>query len=227
MSFKSDLDSRPTQDDFDTKVQQCNAFRNELSCMREQVSCNEQLMEQLQMQIKTERECRMAMMLRCLEERSVQTDAGLLEPVGSTNMPPFYMESTKHDVSTNTVLVESVPPLEPGLVTPTTKDQLHSQFIEISTTMPSQSSPNGEATDDIVDDDSINNHPKVLYEDELIIFKEKCTNLAVDNMRLQRELIEMRTDLNQFHTNWLYNVMLKYLVPVLIIFVAYIIFLLK
>jgi hypothetical protein len=217
-----ELDLRPTQEDFETRVQQCNALRIELTNVAEKASYNEKLIEHMQMELKSEQECRMAMI--CVEERSIQTDVELLsmESIGNTKneSPAVQMESIKCDVSTNTVLIERLSPLESEIAA-TAVAQLKSKSNESSITMPSQ------LTDAMDDDDIINNHPKVLYEDELIIFKEKCTNLAADKIRLQRELNEMRDNVNHSHTSWLYNMMLKYLVPMLIVFVAYIIFLFK
>jgi hypothetical protein len=177
MSLKLELDSRPTQEDFDAKVQQCNGLRNELSNLTEQMTCNEKLLAQMQSELE---ECRIEAMSKEFDEREVQTEE---------------IECAKEEVSR--VLVEAT--LE----------------------MP-QSSSSLE-----VDDDALNNHPKVLYEDELIVFKEKCTNLSAENVRLQREIGELRANMSHFHDSWLHNFMLKYLVPVLICFVAYIFYLLK
>lgn len=168
MSLRLELDSRPTQEDFDAKSQQCNGLRHELSSLTEQMTCNEKLLESMQAELE---DCRIQMMPKCLEEREVQTE----------------------------VPEAPVLPPQPPVATA--------------------------AADD--DDDALNNHPKVLYEDELIVFKEKCTNLSAENVRLQREIGELRTNMSHFHDSWLHNFMLKYLVPVLICIVAYIFYLLK
>jgi hypothetical protein len=172
MSLKLDLDSRPTQEDFDAKVQQCNGLRHELSNLTDQMTCNEKLLEQMQVELE---DCRIKMMPKEAEEREVQTEAAA--------------ESTKQ-----------VPEVEASPVLPQSSDD---------------------------DDDALNNHPKVLYEDELIVFKEKCTNLSAENVRLQREMGELRANMSHFHDSWLHNFMLKYLVPVLICFFAYIFYLMK
>jgi DNA gyrase/topoisomerase IV subunit A len=201
MSLKLELDSRPTQEDFDEKVQQCNALRLELSNLTEQMACNEKLLEQMQNELDEERERQMEMLQKHLEERAVQTEA---------------IESTKEvpaEMSASSVLSESPPQ--------SAADATH----ESSTALPQP--PAGDEIDHEADDDALNNHPKVLYEDELIVFKEKCTNLATENIRLQREIGELRANMSHFHNNWLHNFMLKYLVPVLIVFVAYIFYLLK
>lgn len=178
LSLKLELDSRPTQEDFDAKIQQCSVLRNELSTLTEQMTCNEKLLESMQAELE---ECRIQMLPKEVAEGEAQT-----EEVESTNQVPEVAAAT-------------VAPLE----TPQT----------------SSLSPD--------DDDALNNHPKVLYEDELIVFKEKCTNLMAENVRLQREIGELRANMSHFHDSWLHNFMLKYLVPVLICFVAYIFYLLK
>lgn len=181
MSLKLELDSRPTQEDFDAKSQQCNGLRNELSHLTEQMTCNEKLLAQMQSELE---ECRIAAMSKSLSEREVQTEE---------------LESTKE-----------VPEVEASQV--------------LSPEMPQSTPPPSHEADD---DDALNNHPKVLYEDELIVFKEKCTNLTTENVRLQREIGELRVNASHFHDSWLHNFLLKYLVPVLICFVAYIFYLLK
>lgn len=178
MSLKLEVDSRPTLEDFDAKVQECNGLRNELSNLTEQMTCNEKRLEKMQTELE---ESRIAMLSKMLEEREGQTEE---------------IESTKE---VSQVLSE----------------------VKQQTEMPQSSTK----TDD--DDDALNNHPKVLYEDELIVFKEKCTNLTTENVRLQREIGELRANMSHFHDSWLHNFMLKYLVPVLICFVAYIFYLLK
>lgn len=195
MSLKLEIDSRPTQEDFEAKVQQCNTFRFELSNLAEQMSSNEKLIEKMQAELAEGRERQLAKTL--LEERSVQTEA---------------LESTKE-------------------VPASTERVAEKQLISSSTEMP-QTSITSSSTSTVTDnenedDDALNNHPKVLYEDELIVFKEKCTNLTAENVRLQREVGELRSNMSQFHSSWLHNFMLKYLVPVLIVFVAYIFYLLK
>jgi hypothetical protein len=173
MSLKLELDSRPTQEDFDAKVQQCNALRHELSSLTEQMACNEKLLEAMQAELE---DCRITMLPKEVAECEAQTET---EKVESTNQVPEVAAA------------------------------------------PQTSSPSPD------DDDALNNHPKVLYEDELIVFKEKCTNLTAENVRLQREIGELRANMSHFHDSWLHNFMLKYLVPVLICFVAYIFYLLK
>lgn len=205
MSLKLELDSRPTQEDFDDKVQQCNALRLELSNLTEQMTWNEKLLERLQQELNDEREQQMEIMKKCLVEREVQTEVN---------------ESTKEvvDVARSSSVLAESPPVA------VEEDQLKS-----STKLPQHTSSEAStsAGDDDADDDALNNHPKVLYEDELIVFKEKCTNLTTENVRLQREISEMRANLSHFHNNWLHNFALKYLVPVLFVFIAYILYLLK
>jgi predicted RNase H-like nuclease (RuvC/YqgF family) len=178
MSLKLELDSRPTQEDYDEKLQQCNGLRHELSNLSDQMTSNEKLLESMQSELA---ECRIAAMAKSLEEREVQTE----EEIACTK--------------------QEVPEAEAS---------------PVLSEMPQTSTAND-------DDDALNNHPKVLYEDELIVFKEKCTNLTTENVRLQREIGELRANMSHFHDSWLHNFMLKYLVPVLICFVAYIFYLLK
>lgn len=211
MSLKLDVDSRPTQEDFDEKVQHCNMLRLELSNLTEQMVSNEKLFEQMQRELSEEREHQVKMMEKCLMEREVQTEA-----VVSTKDVPDVSEvlSTRSGLvlsESPPIVVEQEPQSSTALPQPSTA---------------STSSFNADANDND-DDDSLNNHPKVLYEDELIVFKEKCTNLAAENVRLNREISELRANMSHFHNSWLHNFMLKYLVPVLIVIVAYIFYLLK
>lgn len=189
--MKLELDSRPTLEDFDIKVQQCNGLRMELSNLTEQMKSNENLLEQLQDDLNSERELRMQMIEKCLEERGIQT---------------VNIESTKQEVPE--MMTEEV-------VTATTA------------VLSRQTSPDSTDANTELDDDAINNHPKVLYEDELILFKEKCRSLSMENVQLHQEICELRTNMSSFHSNWLHNLMLKYLVPVLIFFVAYVFYLVK
>lgn len=204
MTLKLELDSRPTQEDYDVKVQQGNALRLELSNLTEQMTSNEKLLEQMQKQLNEEREKYAKMMEKCLVEREVQTDAH-----ESTKEVPVVDEAAIDKTTTSTVLAEA--PL----------------IVKSKTIMPQVTSASTSTTGDNDDDDALNNHPKVLYEDELIVFKEKCTNLTAENVRLHREIGEIRANMSQYHNSWLHNFMLKYLVPVLIVFVAYIFYMLK
>lgn len=213
-TLKLELDSRPTQEDFDAKVQQGNSLRLELSILAEQMTSNEKILEQMQKQLNDERERHAKMMEKCLVEREVQTEAQ-----ESTKEVSVVEEAALEKSSTSTVLTES-PPIVVEKVTEkstTTMPQITSATTSTST------------RDDVDndDDDALNNHPKVLYEDELIVFKEKCTNLTSENVRLHREISEIRANLSQYHNSWFHNFLLKYLVPMLIVFVAYIFYLLK
>lgn len=215
MALKLELDSRPTQEDFDGKAQQGNALRLELSNLTEQMTSNEKLLEQMQKQLNDERERHTKIMEKCLEEREVQTDAQ-----ESTKEVPVVDEAALEKTTTttsSTVLTES-PPIA-----------VEEETAKSTTTMPQVTSATTSTSTIGVfdDDDALNNHPKVLYEDELIVFKEKCTNLTAENVRLHREIGEIRANMSQYHNSWLHNFMLKYLVPVLIVFVAYIFYMLK
>ena len=246
MSVKTELESRPTQEDFEEKIQQCNALRTELTNLTEQMACNEKLVEQLQVELTQERELHKEMMEKCLTECGIQTDE-----IESTKEVPAVKIDASHDVmspvlsespSIDTIKSEIEPEIKKSRDDVDKSSQ--TSFTEL-TEMPQQtqqlleeptiSSINIETEAEIherkeneeVDDDELNNHPKVLYEDELIVFKEKCKALTDDNIRLQREIGELRTTMTQFHSNWLHNFMLKYLVPGLILFIAYFFFLLK
>lgn len=252
MSVQSELEARPTQEDFEEKIKQCNTLRTELTDLTEQMACNEKLLEQLQLELTQERELYKSMMEKCLTECGVQTD---------------IIESTKQDYkiddevpakvtqATLTDAVDAVTPVSVLSVSTSTtttedaqkKDDLLTQSEEVHMNTLSQadlpqfdqtldeskvSSPITEKDKldkepDDIDDDELNNHPKVLYEDELIVFKEKCRSLTEDNIRLQREVAELRSTMSNFHSNWLHNFMLKYLVPVIILFIAYFFYLCK
>lgn len=160
---------------------------------------NEKLLEDLRAELDQERK---RQRLRSdMSECSSQTDPDEEEDVSVIEV----IESTKKDM-----LDTQLNDLE---------DELdHHQTASTSTEMPQ---PISAIVDD---DDEINNHPKVLYEDELIVFKEKCKSLSEENVRLQRELSELRATFGHFHANWLQNAALKYLVPIVIVFIAYIFF---
>lgn len=251
MSVQTELESRPTQEDFEEKIQQCNALRTELTNLTEQMTCNEKLVEQLQVELSQERERHKAMMEKCLTECGIQTDE-----IESTKEVPVVKIDASNDVmspvlsespSTDTLKCEIKPEIQQKSRDDVDKSS-QTSFTELLTEMPQQTtqqlleeptisslSIKTEAVTEIkeqmeheeADDDELNNHPKVLYEDELIVFKEKCKSLTDENIRLQREIGELRTTMTHFHSNWLHNFMLKYLVPVLIVFIAYFYFLVK
>jgi hypothetical protein len=245
MSVKTELESRPTQEDFEEKIQQCNALRTELTNLTEQMTCNEKLVEQLQVELTQERELHKAMIEKCLTECGVQTDE-----IESTKEVPVVKVDASNDVmspvlsespSTDTIKCETEPDIEKSR--DDVDKSLQTSFTEL-TEMPQQTQQlleeptissiktetetekgiheRKECEEAAADDDELNNHPKVLYEDELIVFKEKCKSLTDENIRLQREIGE----LGGIHSNWLHNLMLKYLVPVLFIFIAYFLYLL-
>lgn len=200
--MKLEIESRPTQEDFDSKVQQCNALRVELSNLNEQMTSNQKLLEQMQMELSEERERQEEIIKKSLAERASQTDLN-----ESTKEVPAVDEVV---ASSSSVLAESPPVV------------VVAEQPKPSTELPQPAAPSI-ADDD--DDDALNNHPKVLYEDELIVFKEICSSLTAENTRLHREIGELRA--NQLHGSWLHNFVLKYLVPVIIVLIAYIFFLLK
>lgn len=206
MSLKLEIESRPTQEDFDEKVQQCNGLRGELSNLTEQMIVNEKLLEQMHAELSDARDREIEVLDKVLLDHSVQTDES---------------ESTKEVSAAQELIVERSAVL-------TNSPPLVDEPQKSSTETPPQSSLAApERIGDEVDDDALNNHPKVLYEEELIVFKEKCTNMTAENIRLQHEIGELRASMTSFHNNWLHNYVLKYLVPVLIVFVAYILYLLK
>lgn len=229
--MKTELEVRPTQDELDEKIQQCNALRTELTDLTEQMACNEKLLEQLQMELSEERELCKSMMVKCLNECGIQTDE---------------IESTKYEVPAKVIEINAVTSDFSVLPSTDTFDIKLKQSENVTeadqnlhisqTEMPQQQtldesirSSITESTEESMmmskatpeDDDELNNHPKVLYEDELIVFKERCKCLTDDNIRLQREIGELRSTMTHFQSNWLHNLMLKYLVPVLMVFIAY------
>lgn len=70
--------------------------------------------------------------------------------------------------------------------------------------------------------DDLMNHPKVLYEDELIVFKEQCATLQQENVRLSREMAELSGSLGQERQRALQHFIIKYLMPVVVLFFAYV-----
>lgn len=207
MSLKLEVDSRPMQEDFDAKVQQCTALRLEFTNLTEEMAYNEKLLEQVQLELTEERKRRMEMMEKRLEERAIQTEA----EIESTKEVPGFKGTARVAVLSESLSQKpSTEMPQPPTASTTIIDDSFAQVY-----------------DDNDDDDALNNHPKVLYEDELIVFKEQCTNLTAENVRLHHEVSELRANMSHFHSSWLYNFSLKYLVPVLIVFFAYLFYLLK
>lgn len=200
MSLKMDIESRPSQEDYDEKIKQCNVLRTELTTLTDQLTNNEKLLEQLRAELDEERARYREMTEKCLSECSSQTededeDVSVIENE-STKVVKERMEAFQ-------VLSKESPVRDEVASTSTTEMPQKSSFVD-------------------VDDDELNNHPKVLYEDELIVFKEKCQSLSEENIRLQRELSDLRTTFGHFNGNWLHNAALKYIVPIIIVFIAYI-----
>lgn len=200
MSLKMDIESRPSQEDYDEKIKQCNVLRTELTTLTDQLTNNEKLLEQLRAELDEERARYREMTEKCLSECSSQTededeDVSVIENE-STKVVKERMEAFQ-------VLSKESPVRDEIASTSTTEMPQKSSFVD-------------------VDDDELNNHPKVLYEDELIVFKEKCQSLSEENIRLQRELSDLRTTFGHFNGNWLHNAALKYIVPIIIVFIAYI-----
>ncbi|CRL06696.1 CLUMA_CG019598, isoform A [Clunio marinus] len=221
MALKLELESRPTLEDFDGKNQQCNDLRLELSNLTEQMSLNEKLLEQHQKELIEARKNRFDEM-KHLEEREMQTEA---VSESTKELSEVVAQDECNTSSSSSVLSqESLSSVR--IANSQTKSSIKiPQSIEVPDGV--QQNVNNDDNDDDDDDDTLNNHPKVLYEDELIVFKEKCTNLTAENVRLLLEVRELRTNISHFHNSWLHNFVLKYIVPVMIVFVAYIFYLLK
>lgn len=218
--MKFDLEARPTQEDFENKQQQCINLRSELSTLTEQVSRNEQIIIDMKRELSEERELH-AMELEKMTEIGIQTDdikvveesTVLYESLTMKSSSSSPRSSSKSSSPDNVVETPASLTAAPQSLENLTPSSSSSSVIKTSAQLD--------------DDDVLNNHPKVLYEDELIVFKEKCTNLTNENVRLQREITEMRQNFGDVHANRMHNFMLKYLVPILVLFVAYIFYLLK
>jgi ElaB/YqjD/DUF883 family membrane-anchored ribosome-binding protein len=212
LSLKLETESRPSQEDYEEKIQQCNALRTELTTLTEQLSNNEKLLNELRKEADEERARYREKSERCLSECSSQTEDE------EDEISVVEIESTKSTVKKLMETSEN----EKEIV----DDEINHQEASTSTTpMPQTNTLIGD--DDFDEDEKFNNHPKVLYEEELIIFKEKCKTLNEENVRLQRELSELRTTFGHFNGNWLHNAALKYLVPIVIVFIAYVFLSLK
>lgn len=209
LSLKMEIESRPSQEDYDEKIQQCNALRTELTTLTEQLSSNEKLLEELRKEADEERARYREKSERCLSECSSQTEDEEEE------VSVVEIESTKSAVKKLDVSKDDYQEKDNDVI----------DHQASTSQMPQTDTLKALITD--VDDDEFNNHPKVLYEEELIIFKEKCKSLNEENVRLQQELSELRTTFGHFHGNWLHNAALKYLVPIVIVFIAYIFLSLK
>ena len=226
--MKFDLEARPTQEDFENKQQQCINLRSELSTLTEQVSRNEQIIIDMKRELSEERELN-AKELEKMTEIGIQTDDIKVAEESTVLYESLKMKSSSSSPRSSSKSKSSSPDKvvkTPAIPSPEESLTAAPQSLENLTPSSSSSSVIKTSTQ-LDDDDVLNNHPKVLYEDELIVFKEKCTNLTNENVRLQREITEMRQNFGDVNANRLHNFMLKYLVPILVLFVAYIFYLLK
>ena len=225
-SLKFDLEARPTQEDFENKQQQCVNLRSELSTLTEQVSRNEQIIFDMKRELSEERELH-AKELEKMTEIGIQTDDIKVAEESTVLYEALTMKSSSSSSSLRSLSKSSSPEnVIKGLSS--TEESLTAPPQSLENLSPSSSlSSVIKKSTQLDDDDVFNNHPKVLYEDELIVFKEKCTNLTNENVRLQREITEMRQNFGEINANRMHNFMLKFLVPILVLFVAYIIYLLK
>ena len=74
---------------------------------------------------------------------------------------------------------------------------------------PQAISKNTSQSIDFEEDDELMNHPKVLYEDELIVFKEQCATLQSENVRLSREMADMSESVEQVRQKALQQFVIK------------------
>lgn len=215
----AELMSRPTLEEFNVEVLKCNALRTELTNLTDQMKSNEVLLEQMQADLCEERALRVEMIQKCLEERGIQTErvaceeaATIYENIESTNQVPDVTDDQQKVTVTNSssAVLDAAPSSPP---------QPHASAT--------QSADVASQHDDELQLDFLKNHPNVLHEEELVTLKEKCSHLSLDNVKLQQEINELRNNMSLYHRNWLHNLMMKYLVPVLIVFVAYICYLIK
>jgi HSP90 family molecular chaperone len=94
----------------------------------------------------------------------------------------------------------------------------------------SQPPPPSTANDDLDNNNSllveeelqIINHPAIEQEEELILYKEKYTNLSTEKIRLEQELQQMRQDYDTYKNKSLTNLIL-YLSPIIAI-ISYLMF---
>lgn len=227
--MNSELMSRPSPEEFNFEVMKCDALRTELTKLTDQMKSNETLLEEMRADLNGERELRMKMIQKCLEERGIQTEVVVVEEaatsyeiIESTNQVP----DVTHEDQEKIVIKENV-----------TENNTSSAVLEESSSSPSQrdcetpvaavSPSETNQVEDVLHLDFLKNHPKVLYEEEFVTLKEKCSHLSMDNLALQKEIHELKNNMSLYHRNWLNNLMMKYLVPVLILFVAYIFYLIK
>lgn len=230
----AELMSRPTLEEFNVEVLKCNALRTELTSLTDQMKSNETLLEEMQADLNAERELRIKMIQKCLEDRGIQTEtitveeaATTYEIIESTNQVP----DVTHEDQEKIVIKENVTEnnassavLEQQEESSTPSSQRDSESPKPTMVkLPAETNQ----VEDLLDLDFLKNHPRVLYEEEIVTLKEKCSHLTLDNTHLQKEINELRNNMSLYHRNWLQNLMMKYLVPVLIIFVAYIFYLIK
>ena len=224
--MKFDLEARPTQEDFENKQQQCINLRSELSTLTEQVSRNEQIIIDMKRELSEERELH-AKELEKMTEIGIQTDEIKVTEESTVLYESLTMKSSSSSPRSSSKSSSPDNVVETSALL-STEESLTAAPQSLENLTPSSSSSSVIKTSTQLDDDDLlNNHPKVLYEDELIVFKEKCTNLTNENVRLQREITEMRQNFGDIHANRMHNFMLKFLVPILVLFVAYIFYLLK
>lgn len=208
-----EIESRPSQEDYDEKIKQCNVLRAELTTLTDQLTNNEKLLEQLRAELDEERARYREMTDKCLSECSSQTEDE------EEDVSVIENESTK--------VAKEVPEMMEAFKVLSISGNFQDEIDHQASSTSTSTTEMPQKTSFVEDDDELNNHPKVLYEDELIVFKEKCKNLSEENVRLQRELSDLRTTFGHFNGNWLHNAALKYLVPIIIVFIAYIFLSLK
>lgn len=264
MSLKLDLESRPSSSDYDNKAKQCNdlnenvaQLRDEVANLNEQLIRNQNLIDCLENDLKSEK----MKQLRSLErfiENGCQTNEDWLEEFVKvevkTNEDVSIKEDEKSEVADTVNNEESQKIKEEGVVVekigvlssmPVSSSDLENNNLMIESETQSDKIESDQESEKIhiteneklmekdlqqiedQDEDAILNHPKVLYEDELVTFKEKCAELTSDNIKLVHKVNELTENLKKMQETTMNQFLMKYLVPILVFFVALIYYLVK
>lgn len=207
-SLKEELESRPSKEDYQEKIQRIDELNNLLVLTEEEkmqfmdeITKTKTKFEQLQQEL-----CQVKDKSSVLETKisSMQT----IDAIAQTEMIQIT------ETSTNTSLTD--PTISPKAAT-----QL--KFENKSEPVPSDKPSGVEELSDIAkyspDSSQIDSelklihHPDVQREEELIIFKEKYTILVEEKLKLDQELLKLREDYQQYRNKSIIHLLI-YLAPV-------------
>lgn len=244
MALKLDLESRPSQSDYDNKMQQCKdlnesvaQLRDEVANLNDQMIRNQKLIDCLENDVKNEKMKQLQQLESLIESGCQTSEEWMQEFMGlkvneeadcvsikekekllldNKDAEKEVCEASSSDLeNNNNLMMESDSQSEKLETSPERMDKSSTNHI----------TEKSEQQDD--DDENLLNHPKVLYEDELVTFKEKCAELSSENFQLVCKVNDLTENLKKMQDSAMNQFLMKYLVPILVFFVAFIYYLLK